>query len=133
MVFHEVLRDHRGSIYTDSLVSFLLGTMFLSISISATAAMFTKYTLTTAATDVKRLIETDGKYDTAERQKIANFLSSENVTAVVTVSPAKDEYDLGETFSVTLSKTASLGGGGTARLSLPLNGKAAGSCEVYHK
>jgi hypothetical protein len=128
-----IFKGGEGSVYTDALVSVMLWAVLFAVSLSALGAMAKKFTLIAASNDVKRLIEVDGRYDAEEQQKIRSFLSGAGVGASVTVSPSKDYYTLGETFTVTLSSTSTLGAGGIGKLTLPIRAAAAGCCEVYRK
>lgn len=126
------LKDNRGSIYTDTVINFLLTAIIIVVGITTFGAIAKKYTLMQSASTVKRMIETDGKYDAAEQALIVKTLADMNVNATVTVTPAKNKYSLGEKFKVTLTASADIGGG-MGKLSLPLDGSATGSCERYSK
>ncbi len=133
MNYKDILKDTQGSVQIDTAGSLMILAVALAIVISIIGAMIQGIALNSTATDVKRLIETDGKYDTAEKQKISNFLSGVHVNAQVNVSPQKDIYNLGDTFIVTLKSDMSIGANGLSILPITLAGRAAGSCEVYHK
>jgi hypothetical protein len=123
----------RGSAQVDTLGGVLILAVGLSLCMSALGAMSQKFTLDAAANSVKRIIETDGRYDAPEQAKIADFLSGSHVSAAVTVTPSKSSYNLGDTFTVKLTAATSLGAGSVANISFPIYGYAAGSCEVYTK
>lgn len=133
MKLKKIFKDDSGSVYTDAIVSTMLWAALLAIGLTSLGAMAKKFTLITAASDVKCLIEVDGKYDSAEQQKISAFLSGANVHATVSVSPAENYYSLGDTFTVTLSGTSQIGAGGIRYISMPVSAKASGVCEVYLK
>lgn len=126
------LKDNRGSIYTDTVINFILPVIFIAISITSFGAIAKKITVMQSAYTIKRMIETDGKYDTEEKELIDTTLNNQNLVADVLVSPSKDEYSLGETFTVTLSTTADIGTG-ISLLEVPINQTVQGRCERYNK
>lgn len=130
-----LLKDRRGSVQIDMAGSLLIWGLFMALTFSVFAAFILEFNITAAASDVKRMIECDGRYDSAEQQKITDFLASENIHALVTVSPAPSggAYNLGDLFTVTLTATTSIGAGSSMSVPLPLIGRASGSCEVYNK
>lgn len=127
-----LLKDRSGEGLPEMAGSIILWGLLLATCMSVLAAFVIKFQLNNAAGHVGRMIEEDGCYDTAEQQKVSNYLSQIHLGAVVAVSPAQNEYDLGESFTVTLSYSASLGIGGN-RFTFPIKGYAAGTSEVYQK
>lgn len=130
-----IFRSRRGSIdmIPDFGGSIILFAIMLSVALSALGVMALKASMDNAAWHVCRMIEVDGTYDAAEQQKVAAYLSEIHLGAQVSVSPVQDTYDLDESFTVTLSFNAKLGGGGAQSLALPVYGRASGISEVYQK
>lgn len=128
----KMFKSKKGSVVLPSLAgALIIATMFLVISISAIAVMVQKQQLDTAATDVKRIIEVDGTYDSSEQQAVSNYLSKNHIQASVSCT-ASDRINLGESFTVTLSSTAMLGTGNMS-IQVPIHGVATGKSEVYWK
>jgi|GEM_PF-4373290 hypothetical protein len=128
-----ILRNNSGSILPETAGSIIILSLLMAVCLSALGALILKMELDPAATDIKRMIEVDGRYDTAEQQKISTFLSNMHLSVNVNVSPADNEYNLGDSFTVTLTASVNLGAGGLKNLPLPIYGEAEGTCEVYQK
>lgn len=133
MKVKRLIKNKSGSMYTDMIATCLCGVVVIAIGISVFSVIARGNTLMQAADNVKRIIETDGRYDTSEQTKISNYLNAQHISVThVTVSPAKDRYALNERFTVTLSDTASIGGS-FGNIAIPVTVSSNGACEVYNK
>lgn len=130
----KILHNKSGNVIVDTTALCLVAAAVIALGLTTFSAVSNKYTLIQTSNNVKRIIETDGKYDTAEQQKISQYLNNHHLTDItVSVSPKKDKYQLNEEFTVTLTKNVTLGLNGGEGLSLPLKTSAFGSCEVFSK
>jgi len=122
------------NIILQSVAGFGISAVVTAIGLSALAAGVEDFHLNVAATDVKRIIETDGVYDAAEQQKVAAYLQNNEISATVSVTGDNiQNLSLGDAFTVTLQKSYSFGVAGIGFTPLTFHGRADGTSEVYHK
>lgn len=129
----KTLLSTRGDVLGDTYISLFFAALVLFAGFITFGGMSKKFTLMQTSDNVKRIIETEGKFDMAERQKITDYLNNQNLSNVsVTVTPQKDTYSLNEQFTVSLSDKINLGSA-QVPFTVPINGHAEGRCEVYSK
>lgn len=126
------LSGNRGDAYID-LVMMIIGSMMaLVVGISCGGAIVDFFRVNAAAQEVRRTVEMDGRYDSAEQQKISTMLQSSGVQATVTCT-ASGEIPLDSPFTVTLKNTAQIGIGGIGSMPVTVAASSTGRGEIYWK
>lgn len=126
------LSENRGDAYID-LVMMIIGSMMaIVVGISCGGAIIDFFRVNAAVQEVRRTVEMDGKYDSAEQQKISTMLQNSGVQATVTCT-ASGEIPLDSTFTVTLKNTAYIGIGGIGSMPVTVSGSSTGRGEIYWK
>ena len=125
------LRENTGQYYIEVIVTVLAITMLLIISISTFAVLMVDQRIDTASDEIARMVEVDGKYDTAEQTKAENLIGG-IPDATVTCS-ASGEIRIGSQFTITVKGSGKLGVNGVGFVSIPHSCNSSGISGVYWK
>lgn len=122
------LHDRRGvSTYMAALIGLVLLAMLLAFAIETYAIMMTKKNCEEVATEIARYIEIKGAYDNKAKSEYARLCDVLNLDAEISVT-RNGKIQLEQEFTVIVSTTENL-----LTFKIPLQGRATGRSEVYHK
>lgn len=121
-----------ANVFTDNALTIWVSGLLLAVSLTSAAAVVTKQELDSAADGAARIISEEGAYNPTDVQA---FLRKTGVNGTVTFSADNGDgnMQLGDGFSVSISKAVRIGAGNIGFTVLTLIGKSAGESEVYKK
>ena len=122
------LQSRRGAAnYISALVGFLILITLVAVALESYGVLMTKKDCEEVATEIARYIEIKGAYDTPAQREFARLCQVTKLDAELTVTRS-GRIQLEEEFTVTVSTTERL-----FHIVIPLQGRATGRSEVYHK
>ena len=126
------LHDKKGKAFIDIVAMVLATTMILVFGITVGGTIYRKTQLDSAANEIKRMVEIDGKYESEEEQKAENIMQKSNINGTISCS-ASGEIPQDSEFTITLSENSYIGVGNIGEITIPLTGTSVGHGEVYWK
>ncbi len=122
------LRERRGvSTYMAALIGLVFLAMLLVFAIETYAIMMVKKNCEEVATEIARYIEIKGAYDNSAKTEYARLCDVLNLDAQLTVTRS-GKIQLENEFTVIVATKVKL-----LTFEIPLQGRATGRSEVYHK
>lgn len=126
-------RERRGDAYIEVIVKVIVVLMALLLVVSTFSVVMSVQRLNSAADEVGRMIEVDGKFDASENQKAQQLLDDNGISGATVSCTASGNIQINTSFAVTIKENAKLGIGGVSVLSVPLTGQSTGFSNVYWK
>jgi Flp pilus assembly protein TadG len=119
--------------YIEVVVKVLVILMALLLIVSTFSVVLYSQKLNSAADEIRRMVEVDGKFDSSENQKAEQLLSDNGITNATVSCTANGDIQINTPFSVTVKGNGKLGIGGVSIVSVPLFGDSTGFSNVYWK
>lgn len=119
--------------FIDDIVSLIVIMTMLLIFLSSYSVAMKAQRLESAADEIRRMVEVDGKFDTGEKQKATFLLTANNLGNATLDCTATGDIQLNQQFTITLSENGTLGVGSAGFVQIPLRGVSIGFSNVYHK
>ena len=127
------LRDRKGDAYIEVIVKVIVVLMALLLVVSTFSVVMSIQRLNSAADEIRRMVEVDGKFDTSENQKAQLLLNDNGISGATVSCTANGKIQINTSFTVTITVNAKLGISGVSILSMPLSGQSTGFSNVYWK
>lgn len=107
--------------------------MVLLLIISTFSVVMSVQRLNSAADEIARMVEVDGKFDASERQKAQQLLNGNGISGTAVSCTASGIIQINTSFTITLKENAKLGIGGVSILTVPISAQSTGFSNTYWK